>query len=153
MENFPGIIAKILLGTLLLGLSSSCHSSTASVEANSTPDPVVAPAGTVLRVRLSQALDTERSRPGDRFGGALDSPVAAGGRQILPKGTVVEGHVLDRGRHPGRVMLALALDRCQLNGRSLAISSVPVIKTYTAKRIYMPAETIVGFTLKQSIAE
>jgi hypothetical protein len=153
MENFPVVIAKILLGALVLGLCSSCHSSTASVEANSTPDPVVAPAGTVLRVRLSQALDTERSRPGDRFVGALDSPVAAGGRQILPKGTVVEGHVVDRGRHPGRVMLALALDRCQLNGRSLAISAVPVTKTYAAKRIYMPAETIVGFTLKQSIAE
>ncbi len=153
MENFPTLMANILPGALLLGLSSGCHSSTASVEASSTRDPVVAPAGTVLRVRLNDALDTERSRPGDRFVGALDSPVAAGGREVLPKGTAVEGHIADTGFRNGRVMLALALDRYQLDGRSFPLSSIPVTRTVAAKRIFVPANSLVGFTLKQSIAE
>jgi len=41
-------------------------------EVSTTRDPVVAPAGTVLRVRLNQALETGRSRPGDRSSGWVD---------------------------------------------------------------------------------
>src|SRR5438309_7046438 len=125
MKKFPIEAGKILPGLLLLAMSSGCQfSTTASAEASSTRVPVVAPAGTVLRVRLNQALDTKRSRPGDRFEGALDSPVVAGGREVLPKGMMVEGHVLDTGPRDGRVVLALALDRGQLDGRSFALSSI-----------------------------
>ena len=141
MENFPTLITKILPGALLLGLSSGCHSSDVSVEASSTRDPVVAPAGTVLRVRLNQALDTAQSRPGDRFEGALDSPVVAGGREVLPKGTAVEGHVVDTGYRTGRAVLALALDSCELDGRSFALTSIPVTRAVAAERIFMPAES------------
>jgi len=108
---------------------------------------------TTDEIRLNDALDTERSRPGDRFVGALDSPVAAGGREVLPKGTAVEGHIADTGFRNGRVMLALALDRYQLDGRSFPLSSIPVTRTVAAKRIFVPANSLVGFTLKQSIAE
>jgi hypothetical protein len=174
MENFPGLIAKILLGALLFELCSSCHSSTVSVEANSTRDPVVAPAGTVLRVRLSEALDSRRSRPGDRFIGTLDSPVMVGTTEVLPKGTVVEGHVLsvrgsDRdGQSAGGsndASLTVTLDSYERGGRSYAIATSTVARVahpslssrtknteWNVARISLPAESIIGFTLTSTLA-
>ena len=78
MKNFPIPVEKILPAAIIL--------STASAEASTTRNPVVAPAGTVLRVRLDQALDTRRSRPGDRVSGILDSQDCM---QIVSKGTIV----------------------------------------------------------------
>ena len=165
MENFPVTIAKILLGALLVGLSSSCHSSTVSVEANSSRDPVVAPAGTVLRVRLNQTLETGRSRPGDRFSGILDAPVMSGTWEILPKGTKVEGHI-ERG--PG---LALALDCYERDRAWYALSTNVVSRTGNPQpagfelnrriavsaiggadaAISVQADSIIGFTLTKTL--
>jgi len=132
MKKFPIEAGKILPGLLLLAMSSGCQfSTTASAEASSTRVPVVAPAGTVLRVRLNQALDTERSRPGDRFSGVLDSPVVAEGKEILPKGTAVDGHVVSAqasGRLDGRAVLALTLDSCQRNGQTVALETSTVTR-------------------------
>src|SRR5258706_4190192 len=100
MKMFPIRAERILpaaslVGLVFIGWLDGCNSSTASVEASTTRDPVVAPAGTVLRVRLNQMLDTGSSRPGDRFTGALDASVMSGGVEILAKGTIVKGHVLE----------------------------------------------------------
>ena len=62
MQDFPTLTAKIL--------QALCCSA-ASAEASSTRDPVVAPAGAVLRGRLNQALYTERGRPWDRLEGVV----------------------------------------------------------------------------------
>src|ERR1700692_3241971 len=98
MEKFPTQTRKFLPAMLLLGVLGGHQFSNASAvmqEANLTRVPVVAPAGTVLRVRLNQALDTERSRPGDRFTGVLDSPLQVEGWADVPQGTEVQGHVID----------------------------------------------------------
>jgi hypothetical protein len=125
-----------------------CHASTESVEASTTRDPVVAPAGTVLRVRLDQALDSGRSRPGDRFSAVLDAAVMVGEIEILPIGTKVEGHVLavhgaDSAGNGG--VLALTLDSFERNGKWYALETDPVART--GGRISVQAETIMGFTL------
>jgi hypothetical protein len=85
VKNFPMSILKILPTAAPL---SSC-ASTASIEASSTRHPVVAPAGTDLRVRLNRALDLERSQPGDRFGVSMNAPV----KEFLPQRTIIEGDV------------------------------------------------------------
>jgi hypothetical protein len=85
MKNFPMPILKILPTAAPL---SDC-ASTASIEASSTRHPVVAPAGTDLRVRLDRGLDIERSRPGDRFGAHPHAPTTL----ILPRRAIIEGHV------------------------------------------------------------
>src|SRR5579862_9338320 len=126
MKNFPIPIKKILPAIILMAGSAAIfnhfHSSIAPVEASTTRNPVVAPAGTVLRVRMNQALDAGHSRPGDRFEGVLDAPVTVGTVEILPKGTPVTGHVVAAGRSvtgrsvTGRsengLKLALILDSC-----------------------------------------
>jgi hypothetical protein len=210
MKYFPAPAGKILLILAVLATLSACQ----SVSADSGPNtrkahteqiqqvPVVAPAGSVLRVRLDQALDTERSRPGDRFTGELVSPVSAAGKDLLPEGTIVQGHVLNAhpsGRLKGRAELSLVLDSCQLGGRAVPIETNPVTRIsrrhhkrnltliggglgagaligglvagpggaligagsgaaagtagafVTGKRqVFMPAETVAGFTLKRS---
>ena len=154
MKNFPIPIQKILPAVFLVGTSlaifSGCHTSIAPVEASSTRNPVVAPAGTVLRVRMNQALDAGHSRPGDRFEGVLDAPVTVGTVEILAKGTPVTGHVLTVERSRAGFKLALTLDSCEVPGRVIAISTVAVIRAGVEdgqQRVSVAAESIMGFTL------
>jgi len=171
---FPNPVLKILPAGLLMGMvigamilmTSGCHSSTASVEASTTQNPVVAPAGTVLRVRLHQTLETGHSRPGDRFSGTLDAPVMAGTMEILPKGTKVQGHIGTANK-----VLALALDCYERDGRWFALSTNIVSRTGSPPRggmelndvladaaiggadsvVLVPADSIIGFTLTSTL--
>jgi hypothetical protein len=168
LKIFPIPFLKILPAAVLLTMASGCQTSTMSVEASTTQVPVVAPAGTVLRVRLGKALDSGRSRPGDRFTGVLDSPVMAGSMEILPKGTVVEGHVLSV-RGPGKdgeAWLAVTLDSCERDGRRRELATSPVeriahlglnkginrSRDWNVARISLPVESIIGFTLTSTLA-
>ncbi len=184
MKKFPIPAEKILpaaslVGFVVLGLLDGCHSSTASVEASTTRDPVVAPAGTVLRVRLNQMLDTGSSRPGDRFTGALDASVMSGGVEILAKGTIVEGHVLEARESAGperRAILAVTLDSLDSFGKRVSVDTYTVRRigarrsgdwTLTGEgpeqrmeaaagagkeRVIVPADSIIGFTLKSTLS-
>ena len=109
----------------------------ANVSAEERPTPVVVPTGSVLRVRVDGELNTKYSRPGDRFTGVLESPVVAGGRVVLPKGTVVGGHVLTAhasGRLKGRAVLSITLDTCRVSGREIAVSTSPLTRVSGAHR-------------------
>src|SRR5580658_2857134 len=77
-------------------------------ESAASQPAVILPAGTRIRVRLGQGLDSKHSRPGERFVAYLDNPVIVGGRLIVPKGTAFEGHVMEAkssGRLKGRAYL------------------------------------------------
>jgi len=83
-------------------------------------------AGTKVRVRLIDALDTRRNRAGDSFTASLDQPVVVGDRVILPQGTSFYGHITESrpsGRFKGRAVLAMKLDSLELNGRHHEIRS------------------------------
>ncbi len=84
------------------------------------------PAGTKVRVRLAEAIDTRRNRAGDRFTASLDEPLVVGDRVVVPKGTSFYGQVTESkpsGRFKGRAVLALRLDSFELNGQTLEIRS------------------------------
>lgn len=181
-KKFPISLQKILPAAIIAGVLTGCHSAT-SVEASTDRDPVVAPAGTVLRVRLNRALSTERSRPGDRFDGVLDSAVSSDVKEILPKGTKVEGHVVAT-REPGQSVLSVTLDWFECNGERRPLLTTVVTRTESRPQpresvmlqelntdslepavgagsvresagegsIVIPAQSIVGFTLKEQIA-
>ncbi|HLH40788.1 MAG TPA: hypothetical protein VKX39_16680 [Bryobacteraceae bacterium] len=160
---FPTTFLKILPAALVLTFIGGCHTSTVAVEASTARIPVVAPAGTVLRVRLGETLDCSRSRPGDRFTGTLESPVMAGTMEVLPKGTVVEGHVLSarESDEGGEAWLAVTLDSCERDGRRVPLETSPLARiahpdqsrnVKSVARISLPAESILGFTLKSMLA-
>jgi hypothetical protein len=190
MKYFPAFLEKILPATLAAAVLAGCENAPVSAHASLQRDPVVAPAGSVLRVRLDQALDSERSRPGDRFSGVLESPLTLHGDQVLPKGTIVEGHVLNAraaGSLQEPALLSLTLDSCQLDGRILSLSTETIARVGARhhkrhwslvaetplagpdsyangaaagtvgavdsgeQRISIPAESIVGFTLRSAL--
>ncbi len=83
------------------------------------PAPIEIRAGTPIRVRLGQTIDTARNRAGDRFEATLAEPVSVDGRVVLPRGTQFRGHVTQAqssGRLRGRGYLGIALDSFELNG-------------------------------------
>jgi len=83
-------------------------------------------AGTSVRVRLQETLDTRSNRAGDRFTAILDEPLVSGDRVVVPKGAEFSGHITESrpsGRFKGRAVLALALDSFTLNGETYDIRS------------------------------
>jgi transcriptional antiterminator Rof (Rho-off) len=81
---------------------------------------MVAPAGTVLHLRLDEALDTSRNFAGDHFAASLSQPVILHGETVIPRGTTFRGHVVDAkpsGRLRGRGQLGIKLDSFVLDGR------------------------------------
>ena len=58
----------------------------AGTQLSQAPAPVrpMAPAGTLVRVRLNSALRTGVTRPGDRFTGVLTAPIISGGASLFP---------------------------------------------------------------------
>ncbi len=87
---------------------------------------VQAPAGTVVRVRLDQTLDTARNRSGDRFEATLSAPVSVNGGVVIPAGTKFIGHVTtaqQSGRLKGRAYLGVKLDSFVLRGATYRIAT------------------------------
>ncbi len=90
------------------------------------------PAGTILRVRLYNAIDSSRSRNGDAFVASLSVPVTVDEKTILPKGTVVRGiirQISSSGRLKGRASVTLALDRMEWKGADVPIDTNSITLT------------------------
>lgn len=101
------------------------------------PLALTIPAGTRIRVRLGEPLDTKNSRPGERFVAHLDQPVLAGDRVIVPRGTAFHGHVVEAkssGRFKGRAYLAVTLDSFQLHGSTYEISTAASSRSSTSHK-------------------
>jgi hypothetical protein len=106
----------------------------------STPAPAPPPLnhvtlqpGTVVAVRLSEALSSDKNEKGDSFFATLDQPVAADGFVIAERGARVEGKIVDvvrgaRGGTPAR--LSLSLTRIHTSdGQEVAIETTAFDKT------------------------
>lgn len=87
---------------------------------------ITVPAGTTLRVRLDQALDTKRDHTGEAFTATLAEPVLVGNETVVPKGTEFRGHVTTSGasgRLKGHAVLGVTLDSFDLKGKSYKIDT------------------------------
>lgn len=85
------------------------------------------PSGTVLRVFLIDAIDSDTSSAGDRFLASLAESVVVNGATLLSKGTKVRGRVINAqgsAKVKGRAFLHLDLtDIVQANNRMVAITT------------------------------
>jgi hypothetical protein len=80
---------------------------------------ILIPAGTPLRVRLDEPLNTRRNRVGDAFYSTLESPILLDGHTLVPAGTRFAGRVTAAEppeRAEGRAVLAVELDSFALGG-------------------------------------
>lgn len=92
---------------------------------------VVIPSGTLLKVALIDAVDSNTSSAGDLFLANLSEAVISDGVTLLQKGTQVRGRVVDAegaGRVKGRASLRLKLTEIIQGDRTIPITT----DTYTA---------------------
>jgi hypothetical protein len=101
-----------------------------------SPQPVVVPAGTRVRVRLAQALSTKESQTGDSFSGTLVSPIRVNGETVIPAGVRASGVVTDSkglGRFKGHAVLAIRLDSIRSGGQTYMVRTSHVERVEQGK--------------------
>jgi hypothetical protein len=89
---------------------------------------VVIPAGTRIRVRLAQTLDTRSARDGERFVATLDAPIVVGKSVVVPRGTPFTGSVVaakNSGRFRGRARLEVRLRSFRMDGVTYLVATAP----------------------------
>lgn len=110
---------KRAAATLLLFL---CAAAITSARAQQ----VTVPAGTRLLVRMTDSLDSGRTRAGTLFTGRLETNLMAGNTVAAPAGTVVHGRIIQSsgaGRAAGRSELSLELTDIVINNTRFPILS------------------------------
>jgi hypothetical protein len=132
-------LAVFSCSLFLVGISLGCGNKPAADRADSsgnqkapsffggfTAKPVVIPAGTVITVRLGEAVGSKTSTSGDSFSAEVAEPVEVAGRVVLPSGAPASGHVVEavpEGRFKGGARLRLALDSITANGTKYEIET------------------------------
>jgi hypothetical protein len=127
--RFPFRMAVAALLACLTGCEKTGTEPVSTV--NNAPAPKVnelvsMPQGTVLHVRVNDALSTARNRAGDRITAVLVAPVELEGRELIPRGARVEGHVTashPSGRMEGRAVIGITLDAVENRGRMIPIQT------------------------------
>jgi hypothetical protein len=122
------------------GSQAATPSPTNSPEAATAPQekaaPVVIPTGTVLTVRLGQAVGSKISNTGDTFTATLAEPVSVDGRTVIPSGSEASGTVTNAkplGRFKGGAALALRLDSITVHGVKHSARTTAVVESATGK--------------------
>jgi hypothetical protein len=98
--------------------------------------PLIVPAGTVLTVRLGQAVGSKISSVGQTFTATVASPVEVEGRTAVPAGATASGTVADAkplGRFKGGAVLQLRLTSITVNGSEQSISTSAVTRVEKGK--------------------
>jgi BON domain len=94
------------------------------------PKPVVKQftieAGTIVEVRLSDALDSETATPNQRFHGSLAYDLVSNGVVAIPFGSAVEGRVTavkDAAHFAGSASLSLELTELTVRGQRVSLAT------------------------------
>ena len=98
--------------------------------------PVVVPAGTVLTVRLGEALGSKISQAGQTFSATLANPIQVDGKDAVPSGANASGTVLDAkplGRFKGGAVLALKLTSISINGKDVPVETSSIARSEKGK--------------------
>ena len=97
---------------------------------------VTVPAGTVITVRLANAVGSKRSNSGDQFTASVATPVEVDGKVIVPSGAEASGKVLQavpQGRFKGAAVLRLALESITIKGDSYDVHTSSVSRYLKGK--------------------
>lgn len=92
---------------------------------------VTLPAGTMLPVRVTETLDSGKSQPNDAFHGALASDIGVQGVIAIPRGTPVQGRILDvkeAAHFKGNAALSVELTDVTARGKQMSVVTNPYTK-------------------------
>jgi hypothetical protein len=65
-------------------------------------DDLAVPAGTGIKMKLETAISTSTTKVGDAFAGRVTEPVMLDGKEVVPVGALIQGHV-SRITEPRRI--------------------------------------------------
>jgi hypothetical protein len=131
------VTAALVLGFTGCQKAGSDSPVASAAPAPAPPPPVEVAAGTLLEARLDEALSTVRNRVGDGFTATLEAPVNVDGREVMPVGARVHGHVTTAhpsGRLEGRAALGITLDSVEAGGKSIPVVTSLDTKTSEAHK-------------------
>ena len=109
-------------GPAAAGLPSAAASAAGAV----TEGPITVPAGTSLKIRTADAIDSGANRSGDPFTGFLDSDLSVDGQIVAPQGSQVYGQLVEvskAGNLKGKARLTLQLTDLVVQSSPAAIST------------------------------
>jgi hypothetical protein len=104
------------IGNILLALSLAVATARAAT--------LTVPAGAILSVRMTDSVDSKKSRTGETFRAMVDAPLTVNGKTLVPKGAEAIGRVTEvqsAGRFKGRSLVAIELTALNFNGKSVTI--------------------------------
>jgi hypothetical protein len=96
----------------------------AKAAAPAPPRPVTVPSGTMLNVRLTEAIDVDSSQTGQTFRALLDDPIMLNGRTVVPRGSGVAlqaAKVEQSGKFKGADKIVLKANTLSFGGASYDI--------------------------------
>lgn len=101
-----------------------------SQAAPATPPPapkmLTIQSGTLVSIRLVDAIDSESAQAGQTFRATLDAPLSLEWEVAIPTGYNVEGHVVEAksaGKFAGQSELVLQLDRIMVGDKSYSVQT------------------------------
>jgi hypothetical protein len=102
------------------------------------PEPITIAAGTPIKIRTQTELSTKSAKTGDNFTATLAEPILIYGKEIAPRGSQVEGLVVDSdpgGRVKGVAIISVRLTRLRVGDRNVEIDTRAVAReAHTTKR-------------------
>lgn len=107
-------------------MSPPARTARSTLAAARVPASVMVPEGTLISIRMVDAIDSARSQAGDTFRATLEKPIMIDNRVVFPRYADVEGQVVDvasAGHFTGRSDVALVLTRLTANGRSYELDT------------------------------
>jgi len=94
------------------------------------------PAGTVITVRLKQAVGTKISSSGQSFTASVAQPVQVGGQTVIPDGSPATGTVVESaplGKFKGGAKLLLRLDSISVGNNNYPVQTSAVGRSVQGK--------------------
>src|SRR5688572_25594255 len=118
------------------GTAATAEKKPGLLERVTGPSTITVPGGTVLTVRLGEALGSKISQPGQTFSATTAQAVKVGEATVIPAGSPVSGTVIDAkplGRFKGGARLQLQLDSVTVNGKDYDIETATVARAQKGK--------------------
>jgi hypothetical protein len=97
---------------------------------------VTIPAGTVVTVRMIDAIDAKTNQPGQEFAATLDSPMVHGDRVMIPKGAEARVRLVNAkqsGSMSGSSQLEVQLIALTSNGTTYQVSTGSAVQTGSSR--------------------
>jgi hypothetical protein len=116
--------------------------------------PLTIPAGTLLTVRLVDAVNSGVNHAGDVFRATLDQPIATDGKGVLPKYAELLGRVqqaVPSGRVSGVAQLSLVLYQVKVAGQAYTVYTDPLQLAAKSERAKDAAKVGIGAAIGAAI--